>query len=256
MSEPSEKQRLDVALVSRGLCESRERARRLILAGEVTLNGHLADKPSTTVRSQDLVDVKAKPRFVGRGGFKLEGALLTFDVDVEGFVCLDVGASTGGFTDCLLQSGASKVHAFDVGTNQLAWKLRSDPRVICREQFNVRHLEPADIGEPIDLAVFDVSFISLTLVIPPVIRTLRPESGQMICLIKPQFELSREHVGKGGIVRDPVLHQRAVDKVRIFIEEHTLLKWRGVMPSPITGTDGNKEFLAWITHPKSESSPI
>ena len=247
------KQRLDVALVSRGICESREQARRLILAGEVFLNDRVVDKPSTSVKDADRLALKEKPRFVSRGGFKLEGALLSYHIEPEGWTCLDIGASTGGFTDCLLQNGAAKVFAFDVGTNQLAWKLRSDPRVVAREQFNVRHLQPADVGVPVDLAVFDVSFISLTLLIPPVVRLLRPDTGQMVCLIKPQFELRREDVGKGGIVRDPALHQRAVDKVRVFIEEHTDLRWRGVMESPIKGTDGNVEFLAWITQSPPES---
>lgn len=244
--EHESKQRLDVSLVARGLCESRQIAQRLILAGEVLLNGRVVDKSSVSVRQEDRLELKVKPRFVSRGGLKLEGALLTFGVDPEGWTCLDAGASTGGFTDCLLQSGAARVYAFDVGTNQIAWKLRNDPRVIAREQFNLRHLDPKDVADPIDLAVFDVSFISLTLVIPPVVRVLKPQSGLIICLIKPQFELTREDVGKGGIVRDPALHQRAVDKIRIFVEEHTDLKWKSVMPSPIKGTDGNVEFLALI----------
>ncbi|MBP7951604.1 MAG: TlyA family RNA methyltransferase [Verrucomicrobiales bacterium] len=243
------KTRLDQALMARGLCESREQARRLILAGEVVVNDRLVDKPATPVSDGDRLDLKVKPRFVSRGGLKLEGALLTFGVDPEGWICLDIGASTGGFTDCLLQSGAARVHAFDVGTNQLAWKLRNDARVVSREKFNVRHLQPSDVNEPIDLAVFDVSFISLTLVLPPVFRLLHPQRGQIICLIKPQFELGREDVGKGGIVRDPALHLRAVEKIRLFIEEHTLLRWRAVMESPVKGTDGNTEFLAWITQP-------
>lgn len=254
MQKPG-KCRLDVALVARGLCESREQARRLILAGEVSINDRMIDKPAAAVADEDRIDLKVKPRYVSRGGLKLESALLTFGIDPEGWTCLDVGASTGGFTDCLLQYGAARVYAFDVGTNQLAWKLRSDPRVVSREQFNVRHLQPADIEEPIDLAVFDVSFISLTLVLPPVIKTLRHPGGRMICLIKPQFELGREDVGKGGIVRDPALHQRAIDKIRLFVEEHTLLCWQGVMESPIKGTDGNTEFLAWISQPPSESLP-
>jgi 23S rRNA (cytidine1920-2'-O)/16S rRNA (cytidine1409-2'-O)-methyltransferase len=244
--EKPEKQRLDVSLVTRGLCDSRQMAQRLILAGEVTLNDRVVDKASVSVMPADRVELKVKPRFVSRGGLKLEGALLTFGVEPEGLTCLDAGASTGGFTDCLLQAGARKVYAFDVGTNQLVWKIRNDPRVIAREQFNLRHLDPTDVPEPIDLAVFDVSFISFTLILGPVIRTLNPQGGQLICLIKPQFELTREDVGKGGIVRDPALHQRAVNKIRLFIEEHTELKWRAVMESPIKGTDGNVEFLAWI----------
>jgi 23S rRNA (cytidine1920-2'-O)/16S rRNA (cytidine1409-2'-O)-methyltransferase len=244
----SQKARLDVTLVTLGLCESREMARRLILAGEVTLNGHRADKASVSVRPTDVVDVKTKPKFVSRGGLKLEGALEHFQTDVSGLTCLDVGASTGGFTDCLLQRGAQRVYAFDVGTNQLVYKLRSDPRVVSREQFNVRHMEPSDIPEPIDLAVFDVSFISLTLLLKPVIATLREGQGKIICLIKPQFELGRDEVTKAaGIIRDPALHEQAVQKVLQFVENETPLRWLGLIPSPITGTDGNREFLALLS---------
>jgi 23S rRNA (cytidine1920-2'-O)/16S rRNA (cytidine1409-2'-O)-methyltransferase len=244
----SQKARLDVTLVTLGLCESREMARRLILAGEVTLNGHRADKASVSVRPTDVVDVKTKPKFVSRGGLKLEGALEHFQTDVSGLTCLDVGASTGGFTDCLLQRGAQRVYAFDVGTNQLVYKLRSDPRVVSREQFNVRHMEPSDIPEPIDLAVFDVSFISLTLLLKPVIATLREGQGKIICLIKPQFELGRDEVTKAaGIIRDPALHEQAVQKVLHFVENETPLRWLGLIPSPITGTDGNREFLALLS---------
>ena len=247
-------QRLDAALTERGLCESRSLAQRLILAGEILVNGQAATKASQSVKETDELTVKERPKFVSRGGFKLEGALEHFGVDVTGYVCMDTGASTGGFTDCLLQRGAAKVYAFDVGTNQLVWKLRSDPRVIAREQFNVRHLTPEDVPEPVELAVFDVSFISLLLVLEPVEKVLHPERGSILCLIKPQFELQREDVGRGGIVRDPALHQRAVQKIRTWAEAHPALHWRGVIESPIKGTDGNTEFLAWITR-KSASSP-
>lgn len=239
--------RLDVALHTRGLCDSREQARRLIIAGEVTVNGQPAAKPGTGVKDDDVLVIKEKPRYVSRGGFKLEGALREFGIAVTGLTCMDVGASTGGFTDCLLQHGAEKVFAFDVGTNQLVWKLRNDPRVISREQCNVRHLQPADVPETIDLAVFDVSFISLTLVLPPVMAVLHPQRGAVVCLIKPQFELSREDVSAGGIVRDPALHARAVEKIRDFVSLQTGFCWRGMMESPIKGTDGNTEFLVWIT---------
>ena len=241
------KQRLDAALAARGLCDSREQAKRLILAGEVLINGRPAAKAGTGVNDDDVLEVKEKPRYVGRGGLKMEGALQSFEVDATGLICMDVGASTGGFTDCLLQHGAAKVYAFDVGTNQLVWKLRSDPRVVSREQFNVRHLQPEDVPEPIDLAVFDVSFISLTLVMEPVMKVLHPERGAIICLIKPQFELTRDDVGPGGIVRDPELHQRAVEKIRRFVSTQPGFHWRGAIDSPIKGTDGNTEFLAWIT---------
>ena len=177
----------------------------------------------------------------------MEGALRSFAIDPTGLTCMDVGASTGGFTDCLLQHGAARVYAFDVGKNQLVWKLRSDSRVVSREQFNIRYMEPTDVPEPIDLAVFDVSFISLRLVMPPVMAVLHATRGQMICLIKPQFELTRDDVGPGGIVRDPILHQRAVDKIQAFVATHVDYTWQGSMVSPITGTDGNVEFLAWIT---------
>ena len=241
------KVRLDVALHARGLCDSREQARRLVIAGEVTVNDRPATKPGTAVKEDDVLVIREKPRYVSRGGFKLEGALREFGIDVTGFTCMDVGASTGGFTDCLLQHGAAKVYAFDVGTNQLVWKLRNDPRVISREQCNVRHLQPEEVPEPVDFAVFDVSFISLTLVMPPVMAVLHPDRGAIVCLIKPQFELSREEVSTGGIVRDPALHTRAVEKIRDFVSAQPGFCWRGVMESPIKGTDGNTEFLAWIT---------
>jgi len=241
------KQRLDAALAARGLSDSRAQAQRLILAGEVLVNGQPAGKAGTNVSDDDLLEVKEKPRYVSRGGFKLEGALREFGINVSSLTCMDVGASTGGFTDCLLQHGAARVYAFDVGTNQLVWKLRSDPRVISREQCNVRHLQPADMPEVINMAVFDVSFISLTLVIPPVTAVLHPDHGTMVCLIKPQFELTRGEVGTGGIVRDPALHERAVEKIRSFVSAQPGFCWRGCITSPIKGTDGNTEFLSWIT---------
>jgi 23S rRNA (cytidine1920-2'-O)/16S rRNA (cytidine1409-2'-O)-methyltransferase len=240
------KERLDMLLVTRGLCESREQAKRLVLAGKVRSGDRILDKPSTKIEIDAPLDVKEPPRYVGRGGLKLEGALDRFGIDPTGWVCMDVGASTGGFTDCLLQRGAVRVHAIDVGTNQLVWKLRNDPRVISREKFNARNLTPADIGEPVDLAVMDLSFISLTKVLPAVFGVIR-QGGGIVCLIKPQFELEREDIGAGGIVRDPALHERAVEKIRAFITETHGLEWRAVMESPITGTDGNREFLAWIT---------
>jgi len=191
------------------------------------------------------LEVREKPKFVGRGGIKLEGALEAFGIDPTGWVCIDVGASTGGFTDCLLQHGAAKVHAVDVGTNQLVWKLRSDPRVVVKEQFNARHMVPEDLGEKVRLAVMDLSFISLTKVLPAVFSVLDDE-GSVVCLIKPQFELDRADISKGGIVRDPALHERAVEKIRRFVVMECRREWRGLIASPITGTDGNQEFLAWI----------
>lgn len=239
------KERVDALLVSRGLCDSREQAKRLILAGEVKSGDRVIDKPGAKLPLDAPLEVKEKPKYVGRGGLKLEGALDAFQVNPAGWVCFDVGASTGGFTDCLLQRGAARVHAVDVGTNQLVWKLRNDPRVIAKEQFNARHMVPEDIGEKVMLAVMDLSFISLTKVLPAVFSILE-EQGSVICLIKPQFELEREDIGRGGIVRDPVLHERAVEKIRKFTTEEHGRQWRGLIPSPITGTDGNQEFLAWI----------
>lgn len=237
-------ERLDSALVSRGLCDSREQAKRLILAGEVKVNDQLVDKASRKVGENDEIGIKAKPKYVGRGGLKLEGALDHFGIDPLGWVCADIGASTGGFTDCLLQRGAAKVYCFDVGTNQLVYKIREDPRVVAREKFNARYLTPEDIGEPVQLAVMDLSFISLTKVLPAVFGVL-DEAGMVVCLIKPQFELDRDDIGRGGIVRDDALRQKAVDKIRDFVRDAGR-QWRGVTESSITGTDGNQEYLAWI----------
>lgn len=239
------KQRLDQLLVARGLCTSREQGKRLILAGEVLVDDTPVTKAGQLVADDCILRVKEQPKFVSRGGFKLEGALDHFGISVENFVCFDVGASTGGFTDCLLQRGAAKVFAFDVGTNQLVWKLRSDPRVVCRENYNVRHLKTEDIGEQVDLIVADVSFISLVLVLPPAFQVLKP-GGQAVVLIKPQFELSREEIGRGGIVRDKALHQKACDKIENLVNAQPDWEWRGLKESSIQGTDGNREFLAWI----------
>ena len=238
-------ERADVLLVEKGLCDSREQAKRLILAGEVRIGDRVVDKPGQKLAEDSALEVREKPKFVGRGGIKLEGALEAFGIDPTGWVCVDVGASTGGFTDCLLQHGAAKVHAVDVGTNQLVWKLRNDPRVVVKEQFNARHMTPEDLGEKVRLAVMDLSFISLTKVLPAVFSVL-DEDGSVVCLIKPQFELDREDISKGGIVRDPALHDRAVTKIRRFVVEECRREWRGLIASPITGTDGNQEFLAWI----------
>ena len=239
------KDRLDALMLNRGLCDSREQAKRLVLAGEVKVNGRLVDKPAEKFGEEAVVEIKEKPKYVGRGGLKLEGALEAFGIQVSGWVCMDVGASTGGFTDCLLQRGALRVHALDVGTNQLVWKLRNDPRVISKEKFNARHMEPEDIGEKVRLAVMDLSFISLTKVLPAVFGVLQ-EGGELVCLIKPQFELDREDIGKGGIVREEELRERAVEKIRRFVTEEHGKDWKGVIPASIAGMDGNQEFLAWI----------
>jgi 23S rRNA (cytidine1920-2'-O)/16S rRNA (cytidine1409-2'-O)-methyltransferase len=238
------KERVDVLLVSRGLCESREVAKRLVMAGEVFLGTERVSKSSSKVPGDADLRVRERAKFVGRGGLKLEGALESFGIEVTDFVCLDTGSSTGGFTDCLLQRGAARVHALDVGTNQLVYKLRTDPRVIVKEQFNSRYLTPEDLGEPIDLAVLDLSFISLTKVLPAIFSVLRP-NGQVVALIKPQFELSRDEVGKGGIVREPELREKTVIKIQDFVAESGR-EWRGLIESPIQGTDGNVEFLGWF----------
>lgn len=239
------KQRLDVLVVSQGLCESREQAQRLILAGEVSVKGQVISKPGTKVDDSFPITVRNKPKYVSRGGLKLEGALKAFPVPAEGKVCLDIGSSTGGFTDCLLQNGALRVHAVDVGTNQLVWKLRNDPRVIVKEQFNARYMTPEDLGEKVQLIVSDVSFISLTKILPAAYGCLE-EGGDLLVLIKPQFELQPEDIGAGGIVRDPALHQRAVDKIHDFVVNELHREWMGVADSPIKGMEGNKEFLAWL----------
>lgn len=240
------KQRLDLLLVARGLCESREKAQRAIMAGEVSVGERVVDKPGTRLAEDAPISLRAAERYVGRGGLKLEAALRDFAVDPGGALCLDIGASTGGFTDCLLQHGASKVYAIDVGHSQLAWKIRSDPRVVVREHLNARYLTREEIPEPIDLCVIDVSFISLTLILPPAAALVRPD-GVILALIKPQFELRKEEVGRGGVVRDSALHERTVEKIRAFAAG-TLRRWRwvGCIPSPILGGEGNREFLACV----------
>lgn len=240
------KDRADAILVARNMCDSREQAKRLILAGEVMTGTTVVAKPSTKLLTDAPLEIKQKPKYVSRGGLKMEGALKHFDFDPAGMVCLDCGASTGGFTDCLLQAGAIKVHAIDVGTNQLVWKIRSDERVVVKEKFNARHMVPDDIGEQVDLCVTDVSFISLTKILPPLFSVLKPD-GHIICLVKPQFELERDEIGKGGIVRDPELHQKAVDKIRNFVTEELGHQWLDHTTSPITGTDGNVEYLAKLS---------
>jgi len=245
MKSKPNKQRLDCLLVDRGLFESREKAQRAIMAGDVSIGDRTMDKPGTRVADDVEVAIKAPMRYVSRGGFKLEGALQEFQIDPTGTTCLDIGASTGGFTDCLLQHGAVKVHAIDVGHSQLDWKIRNDPRVVVREKCNCRSLSRAEVPDPIDLCVIDVSFISLTLILPAAFDLLTPQ-GVIIALIKPQFELSREEIGKGGIVREPELHEKAVEKIRQFVTERMGKTWASFIVSPILGTEGNKEFLACL----------
>jgi 23S rRNA (cytidine1920-2'-O)/16S rRNA (cytidine1409-2'-O)-methyltransferase len=242
---PAPKQRLDLLLVARGLFESREKAQRAIMAREVTVGEQIMDKAGTRIAEDAPISVRTAERYVGRGGLKLEEALRSFSIDPTDMVCLDIGASTGGFTDCLLQHGARKVYAIDVGHSQLAWKIRSDPRVVVREHLNARYLSQEDIPEPIDLCVIDVSFISLSLILPPAVQLVRPD-GVLIPLIKPQFELRKEDVGKGGVVRNPEMHNRAVEKVRDFVRGQLNRQWIGYIESPILGGEGNKEFLACV----------
>ncbi len=234
--------RLDVLLVERGLVDLRELGRRLIMAGEVLINGLPAVKPGERVSVDAELVLKARPRFVSRGGDKLAAALERFHVEPAGWVCADVGASTGGFTDCLLQAGAEKVYAIDVGHGQLAWKLRSDPRVVVMERVNVRYL--ADVPEPFQLVTIDVSFISLRLIFP-VVHGWLAAGGQVIALIKPQFEAGRADVGKGGVVRDATIHGRVLDEV-LSQARGAAYGVRGVIPSPLRGPAGNVEFLAWL----------
>jgi 23S rRNA (cytidine1920-2'-O)/16S rRNA (cytidine1409-2'-O)-methyltransferase len=239
------RQRLDTLLVARGSFPSREKAQRAIMAGEVMVAGHRMDKPGAQVPEDADIAVKSGLRYVSRGGLKIEAALDAFGIDPTGAVCLDIGASTGGFTDCLLQRGAAKVYAFDVGHSQLDWKIRSDPRVVVREKLNARHLTRADIPEAPAVCAIDVSFISLTLILPPAFEVLTP-TGVILALIKPQFELGKNEVGKGGIVRDPAGHETAVGRIRDFVTGTLGRKWEGVIDSPITGAEGNKEFLACL----------
>ncbi len=234
------KQRLDVALVERGLVSSREKAQALVLAGEVLLNGQKAGKPGQPVSAETKLEVQQPLRYVSRGGLKLEAALMAFAISVEAKVCLDVGTSTGGFADCLLQRGALRVHCVDTGAGQIDWKLRTDPRVILHERTNARYLELAQIGETVDVIVCDVSFISVTLLIPALVPLLK-QDGRWVILIKPQFELSRGQVGKGGIVRDPMLHQVACRRVQEAMEAQGFQT--EIVDSPLLGMEGNREFL-------------
>ena len=238
------KSRLDQLLVGRGFFSSREQARRAILAGTVSVGTRIAAKPSELLDEQTAIAVKPTRKYVGRGALKLESALGYFHIDLHGKTALDIGASTGGFTDCMLQRGAEKVYAVDVGYGQLDWKLRNDPRVIVVEKINARFLTDDHVPEPVDVCVIDVSFISLTLILPNAIALLKPD-GVILALIKPQFELQRSEVGKGGIVRDPRLHQKAQDKIVAFVDDlgHVVT---GIAPAAIKGADGNQEFFACI----------
>lgn len=241
--------RLDQHLHEAGHFDSREKAQRAILAGQVTVGGRIADKPGTKISPDSEILITGRDRYVGRGGHKLEGALTGFGIDPTGMSCLDLGSSTGGFTDCLLQHWASHVTAVDVGRGQLAWSLRQDPRVEVHEGVNARYLTASDFKRRFDLIVGDLSFISLTKILPAAFELLLPE-GAMIMLIKPQFELSRADIGKGGIVRDPVIRQRAVEAIRHWVTDAGH-RFDGVIESPLPGTSGNIEFLALLRRGES-----
>lgn len=236
-------QRLDTLVVERGLIETREKAQRSIMAGEVLVNGRPSTKPGHAVPSDSDVTLLAQPRFVSRGGDKLEAAFVAFALDVTGMDCLDVGASTGGFTDCLLQHGAARVASVDVGHGQLHWRLRNDPRVSVYDGVNARYLKSTDIPFQPSFAAVDVAFISLTTVLPAVIQVLRDDAG-LVTLIKPQFEAGRREVARGGVVRDPAVRKAVVEKVRDFGSSVLHLEWIGVIESPVVGPAGNIEFLA------------
>jgi len=244
MTKKSKNPRLDVVLVERGYFASREQAQRAVMAGEVKIGDQVISKSSVLVSPDATVTLLARPPFVGRGGLKLESALEHFQIAVDGLIALDIGASTGGFTDCLLQRGAAKVYAIDVGHGQLAWKICSDPRVVVREKLNARYLSRTDIPERIDLCVIDVSFISLTLILPNASDLVTPD-GVILALIKPQFELEAREVAHGGIVREPSLHEKAQNKIRDFVLNagHNVI---GLVRSQITGADGNQEFFICV----------
>jgi 23S rRNA (cytidine1920-2'-O)/16S rRNA (cytidine1409-2'-O)-methyltransferase len=242
--------RLDELLVTRGLAEDLDKAQRLILAGEVSVNSQLASKPGYSFPEDALLTLRAKPRFAGRGGDKLQAAITAFNIQVTGLICLDVGASTGGFTDCLLQNGASMVYAVDVGKNLLRDTLRKDARVTVMDNTNARYLEPAMFKFLPSFATVDVSFISLTKILPAVTRVLT-SGGHVVSLIKPQFEAGRREVEKGGVVRDPAIRARVVEDIRRFGTETIGLEWLGLCESPLKGPAGNVEFLAfWRTGEK------
>jgi 23S rRNA (cytidine1920-2'-O)/16S rRNA (cytidine1409-2'-O)-methyltransferase len=232
--------RLDIALVERGLVATREKAQALILAGKVRVEGALAAKPGRLIPPEALLEIEQPLKYVSRGGLKLDAALAHFEIEVGGRVCLDVGTSTGGFTDCLLQHGAARVHAVDTGAGQIDWRLRTDARVVLHERVNARYLGRETIGEAVEIIACDVSFISVTLLIPALAPLLMPR-GDWIVLVKPQFEVGREMVGKGGIVRDPAAHRLACDKVVGALEDAGFAT--RLMDSPITGAEGNREFL-------------
>ena len=241
------KVRVDVLLVERGLAESRSQAQRLVMAGQVRADGQLVPKPASTVDPEALLEVDQGPPFVSRGGEKLEAALATFNIEVNGLICADVGASTGGFTDCLLQNGAKRVYAIDVGNGILHWKLRQDPRVVVMEDMNARYVER--LPEAVELTTIDVSFISLKILLPVVRGWFPTSGGQVVALIKPQFEAGREEATRGeGVIRDPEIHRQVLREVLGFAQNDGYAV-RDLMRSPLMGAKGNVEFLAWLNYP-------
>ena len=241
------KKRLDVLLTEQGYADTRSKAQAIIMSGQVYVDGQKADKPGVSYEETVQLEVRgAACPYVSRGGLKLEKALRDFGVEPKGYVCSDYGASTGGFTDCLLQQGASKVFAIDVGYGQLDWKIRSDPRVVVMERTNIRYVTPEDLGELLDLSVIDVSFISLKIVLPAIKNLLKPGAGQVLCLIKPQFEAGKDKVGKKGVVREPEIHKEVLDMFVSLAKEleFTIL---GLTFSPVKGPEGNIEFLGHLT---------
>ncbi len=241
------KKRLDVLLTEQGYADTRSKAQAIIMAGNVYVDGQKADKSGISYEETVSIEVRGEScPYVSRGGLKLEKALRDFGVKVDGFVCSDSGASTGGFTDCLLQQGARKVFAIDVGYGQLDWKIRSDPRVVVMERTNIRYVTPADLGEALDLSVIDVSFISLKIVLPAIKALLKPDRGQVLCLIKPQFEAGKDKVGKKGVVREPQTHREVLDDF-LQLARGLHFSVRGLTFSPVKGPEGNIEFLAHLT---------
>ena len=248
------KERLDVLLVERGYFESRAKAQAVIMSGDVYVDGQKADKAGASYEREANIEVRGSVcPYVSRGGLKLEKALRDFGVDPTGYVCSDSGASTGGFTDCLLQKGAKKVYAIDVGYGQLAWKIRNDPRVVTMERTNIRYVTLDQLGEPLDLSVVDVSFISLKLVLPAIKALLAPERGQVLCLIKPQFEAGKEKVGKKGVVRDPAVHLEVLEEF-VALAESLNFTILNLTFSPVKGPEGNIEFLGHLTLSEASDS--
>ena len=247
------KERLDVLLVQKGLAESREKAKTMIMEGNVFVDGQREDKAGTNFDTEAEIEVRGNTlKYVSRGGLKLEKAMKEFDISLEGMVCMDIGASTGGFTDCMLQNGAVKVYSVDVGYGQFAWKLRQDPRVVCMEKTNIRYVTPEDIGDALNFASVDVSFISLTKVLGPA-KELLKDGGQMVCLIKPQFEAGKDKVGKKGVVRDPAVHKEVIEHVILFAKSIGF----GILHldySPIKGPEGNIEYLVYIKKAETGSA--